>query len=243
MCFPSQRQFAQIRHLHIWIDDQEFIGQVDANGVAEKAEYLHQFFRSQVTSLVNGLILCDVRLMSLHIVYQSSFRGELSDIVNSRSRATPSKPDFTVVHPLGEGTPYMIERRFDGTVIERETFVAGGLCVLSRLFCPFEAIIHLRGQVQDLQVSGDMPKDYMRLLMQNVLSPNYDDPQNLAAHVKRNLKLERTQRPKRGELRKVNRYLEDRGFPAVMLSASVLHAIKKVPTDALEEFLDWLMRP
>lgn len=233
-CFPSLRQFALMKHVYLYVTSGESYnrinlfsepdGNIDANGMVLLQ---FRFLRSHVAAFVKGFILSGASLITLRVKYHSIYHGELADLFNSPCIATATKRDLTVcIAHDNEAFPFLTERYHDGTMDCRHAFSSPGIEI--SIFSALEPLIHLRGQAQDLLIASDVPEHYVRLMMQCILGAQYDnDTMKLGAHVDRNLKTIRESysaiRLRRKELRKVNRFLEDRGFPPVMLSVSVRH--------------------
>lgn len=173
-------------------------------------EYLTKFWRGQITTFVKDLIDADIRLSWLQISYHSTFRGELSDILNSPSKATSSESDMTLVKP-SESDPFIIERRPDGTVWRLDYVGHRGIPFNPRF--PLDPFVHLRGRVQDIQIEGDVHELYMLLLMHYVLDDSSGQVSDqVRKQVEKNLDMERAKRVKCETHEGVNRALEGHGF-------------------------------
>lgn len=156
------------------------------------------------------LVDCGVKLRTFRAVYNCVAAGELSEILNSPIKAAPRNPEIAIIS--ADGRPHLLERDFHGT----QSFMMDihDMKVHTTSRCYFEPLVHLRRRFEDFQIGRDLPEGLTRALMKNVMDHN--------EKVEKNLEIERAEQPKRGTVRWVNKYLEDREFKNVTLGATIL---------------------
>lgn len=113
---PLRNKLGRIKHLQVYLKDQEATDlrgqEIDLLADVVKRE----FRRSQVTKFVNNILHCNVKLMSLRILYLTTFTAELSDIINSPNEAMRSKPDYTIAKHFESADPIVVVRLHDGSI-------------------------------------------------------------------------------------------------------------------------------